>query len=262
MVRISFPYIAFDFSLLKWYTYITEDRHFLAAVFFISNQKEVTHGRVGVSDKTERKEGKYILKKIIFSILASIFIFTIVITKASASTVHTVEQGDSLWKIAVKYQVGLSEIKEANPSIKNYNLIYPGQLINVPTETSSVTAYESEVVRLVNEKRAAQGLKPLTQDWQLSRVARYKSDDMRSLGYFSHTSPTYGSPFEMMRSFGISYRTAGENIAKGYKTPEAVVAGWMNSPGHRANILNPAYTHIGVGYVSSGNYWTQMFISK
>ena len=66
----------------------------------------------------------------------------------------------------------------------------------------------------------------------------------------------------MMRSFGISYRTAGENIAKGYQSPEAVVRGWMNSPGHRANILNSSYTHIGVGYVASGNYWTQMFISK
>ena len=191
------------------------------------------------------------------------FVFIALVTvSASAAYVHTVEKGDSLWKIAVKYQVGFSEIKAANPNIKNYNLIYPGQQINVPTVSSSVTAYESEVVRLVNKKRAEYGLKPLTQDWQLSRVARYKSEDMRRLGYFSHTSPTYGSPFEMMHSFGISYRTAGENIAKGYKSPEAVVEGWMNSPGHRANILNSTYTHIGVGYVASGNYWTQMFISK
>lgn len=179
-----------------------------------------------------------------------------------AQTTHTVVKGDSLWKIAVRYQVGLSEIKAANPTIKNYDLIYPGQKINVPTVSSSVTAFESEVVRLVNEIRAENGLKPLTQDWQLSRVARYKSQDMRDLGYFSHTSPTYGSPFNMMKSFGISYRTAGENIAKGYSTPEAVVNGWMNSPGHRANILNSSYTHIGVGYVASGNYWTQMFVGR
>lgn len=179
-----------------------------------------------------------------------------------AQTTHTVVKSDSLWKIAVRYQVGLSEIKAANPTIKNYDLIYPGQKINVPTVSSSVTAFESEVVRLVNEIRAENGLKPLTQDWQLSRVARYKSQDMRDLGYFSHTSPTYGSPFNMMKSFGISYRTAGENIAKGYSTPEAVVNGWMNSPGHRANILNSSYTHIGVGYVASGNYWTQMFVGR
>ena len=179
-----------------------------------------------------------------------------------AATTHTVVKGDSLWRIAVRYQVGLGEIKAANPTIKNYDLIYPGQRINIPSISESVLAYESEVVRLVNEIRIQHGLKPLSQDWQLSRVARYKSQDMKDLGYFSHTSPTYGSPFEMMKSFGITYRTAGENIAKGYSTPEAVVKAWMNSPGHRANILNSSYTHLGVGYVAQGSYWTQMFISK
>ena len=64
----------------------------------------------------------------------------------------------------------------------------------------------------------------------------------------------------MMKAFGLSYRSAGENIAYGYRTPQAVVNGWMNSSGHRANILNASYTKIGVGYVASGNYWTQMFI--
>lgn len=202
------------------------------------------------------------MKRIISTILATALLFISLAVNTFAATTHIVEKGDSLWKIAVKYQIGLSEIKAANPSIKNYNLIYPGQTINIPSVSSTVTAYEAEVVRLVNEIRRQNGLKPLTQDWQLSRVARYKSEDMRKLSYFSHTSPTYGSPFDMMRSFGISYRTAGENIAKGYKTPEAVVNGWMNSPGHRANILNSTYTHIGVGYVASGNYWTQMFISQ
>jgi uncharacterized protein YkwD len=78
--------------------------------------------------------------------------------------------------------------------------------------------------------------------------------------YFSHTSPTYGSPFQMIRAFGLTYRTAGENIAYGYPTPQAVVNSWMNSEGHRKNILNPSFTQIGVGYVSQGNHWTQMFI--
>ena len=202
------------------------------------------------------------MKKLICILLASVMLIVITAVVSHAAITHTVERGDSLWKLAVKYRVGLSEIKAANPTIKNYDLIYPGQQINIPTVSSSTTAFETEVVRLVNQRRAEHGLMPLTLDWQLSRVARYKSQDMKDLGYFSHTSPTYGSPFQMMKSFGISYRTAGENIAKGYASPEAVVNSWMNSPGHRANILNSTYTHIGVGYVPSGNYWTQMFISK
>lgn len=124
----------------------------------------------------------------------------------------------------------------------------------------SVSEYEKEVVRLVNEIRAENGLNELTLNTELSDIARLKSQDMRDKGYFSHTSPTYGSPFDMMKSFGVTYKSAGENIAMGYSTPEAVVDGWMNSKGHRENILNSSYKEIGVGYVSSGSYWTQMFI--
>ena len=196
-------------------------------------------------------------------LLAAVAVCSLTVLHASAANVtHTVLSGDSLWKIATKYQVGLSEIKKANTHIKNYDLIYPGQKINIPVTDSSVTSYEQEVIRLVNEIRTENGLKPLTYDWELGRVARYKSQDMKDNRYFSHTSPVYGSPFEMIRNFGISYKSAGENIAKGYATPQAVVSGWMNSPGHRANILNANYTRIGVGYVAAGNYWTQMFISK
>lgn len=200
--------------------------------------------------------------KIIKVFILSLALFFVTATSVSAAATHTVVRGDSLWKIAVKYQVGLSEIKSANPTIKNYDLIYPGQIINIPTVSQSVTSFEGEVVRLVNEIRVSNGLSTLTHNWELSRVARYKSQDMKNLGYFSHTSPTYGSPFNMMKNFGISYKTAGENIAKGYSTPKQVVDAWMNSPGHRANILNSSFTEIGVGYVSSGNYWTQMFIGR
>lgn len=204
-----------------------------------------------------------IKKRVLLFVFSAVLLLTALVPLgASAATTHTVVKGDTMWKIAVKYEVGLSEIKAANPQIKNPDLIYPGDVLKIPTTDTTVTSYEEEVVRLVNVERTKRGLSPLASDWQLSRVARYKSQDMRDNGYFSHTSPTYGSPFQMMRSFGISYRSAGENIAKGQKTPAAVVRAWMNSSGHRANILNAGFTHIGVGYVASGHYWTQMFISK
>ena len=118
------------------------------------------------------------------------------------------------------------------------------------------------MVDLTNEQRRRNGLAALQIDTQLSQVAQTKSQDMQRNGYFSHTSPTYGSPFDMMRDFGVSYRTAGENIAQGQRTPQEVVNAWMNSAGHRQNILNGNFTHIGVGYETSGNHWTQMFIGK
>ena len=192
--------------------------------------------------------------------LSLILVFVIVCgigVSAAGSVKYTVVSGDSMWKIAVKYQIGLSEIISANPQIKNPNLIYPGDVLTIPQLDTSVLSFEEEVVRLTNEKR---GLSALTINWELSRVARYKSQDMHDLGYFSHTSPTYGSPFDMMKSFGISYRAAGENIAKGQTTPAAVVNAWWNSEGHRQNMLNASFTQIGVGYVADGKYWTQMFI--
>ncbi len=181
-------------------------------------------------------------------------------TAAAAGLTHKVSPGDTMWKLAVQYQVGTGEIIAANPQVENPNLIYPGQVLNIPQVSQAVRAYEQEVVRLVNAQRAQNGLKPLAENWELSRVARYKSADMASRRYFSHESPTYGSPYQMMRSFGISFRSAGENIAYGQRTPAAVVNAWMNSSGHRANILSASYTQIGVGYCSDGRYWTQMFI--
>lgn len=201
------------------------------------------------------------MKRLFSLALSAVLLLPLLMLNVSAAT-HTVASGDTLWKIAVRYEVGLSEIKSANPQIKNYDLIYPGQIIQIPTTDTSVTGYEQEVIRLVNDIRKENGLNALTYDWELSRVARYKSQDMKDNRYFAHNSPVYGTPFQMIRNFGISFRSAGENIARGYSTPQAVVNGWMNSSGHRANILNAGYTHIGVGYVAGGNYWTQMFIAK
>ncbi|MGD6871825.1 SafA/ExsA family spore coat assembly protein [Sutcliffiella horikoshii] len=185
-------------------------------------------------------------------------------TAAFAATTHTVQSGDTMWKIAVKYQVGVSELITANSTLKNPDLIYPGQKITIPEKGEGQTQ-EEQVAKLVNQERAKHGLKPLKLNWELSRVARYKSQDMIDKRYFSHTSPTYGSPFDMIRNFGISYRSAGENIAAGQQTPQEVMNAWMNSEGHRKNILSSQYTEIGVGYAKGGqygHYWTQMFISR
>lgn len=134
------------------------------------------------------------------------------------------------------------------------------------TSSGQMNAFEKKVVDLTNQQRAKAGLKPLSaSNSALSKMARAKSQDMRDKNYFDHQSPTYGSPFDMMKKYGISFTSAGENIAAGQKTPEEVVNGWMNSPGHRANILNASFTTIGVGYVqggSYGSYWTQEFIGK
>ena len=198
--------------------------------------------------------------------MKKLFSLSLALLAAAAMTVptlaasHTVQRGDTMWKLAVQYQVGTSEIIDANPQVADPDLIYPGDVLTIPETDASVRAYEQEVIRLVNAERAKYGLAALTEDWELSRVARYKSQDMHDNRYFAHSSPTYGTPFQMIRAFGLSYRTAGENIAMGYATPAAVVAGWMNSEGHRANILNSAYTKIGVGYVADGHYWTQQFI--
>lgn len=200
------------------------------------------------------------MKKLTALAAAALLSAALTVSASASSLSHTVVQGDTMWKLAVKYQVGTSEIISANPQIANPNLIYPGQILSIPQVSDAVLNYENEVIRLVNEIRTENGLKPLKTNWELSRIARYKSEDMSSNQYFSHTSPTYGTPFQMIRAFGLSYRSAGENIAYGQRTPAAVVNAWMNSSGHRANILNASYTQIGVGYCASGNYWTQMFI--
>ncbi|KPI50347.1 sporulation protein [Clostridioides difficile] len=134
---------------------------------------------------------------------------------------------------------------------------------NSGSTNGNFSAYQKEVVDLVNIERSKAGLNPLTLDSSVSNVATKKSQDMIDNNYFSHNSPTYGSPFDMLKKFGISYKTAGENIAMGQKTPKEVVNAWMNSEGHRKNILNPNFSKIGVGVAqkSGGSlYWTQIFV--
>lgn len=133
-----------------------------------------------------------------------------------------------------------------------------------PAPSTGLTADEAKMVNLVNQARTGQGLKALSVNSQLVTLARRKSQDMVDKNYFSHTSPTYGSPFDMMKNAGIKYSTAGENIA-GAATVESAHQNLMNSPGHRANILNSSFTQIGIGIVSGSQYgkiFTQMFIGN
>lgn len=206
-----------------------------------------------------------------------------------------VQKGDSLWRIAKEYHINWHRLMQLNKHLKDRNLIYPNQKIemqldsgqgndqnasnnqndhhgNVSTDNTSESdrgesATQAEaILKLVNAERAKVGAKALKLDDKLNKVAVVKAKDMAENGYFSHESPTYGSPFEMMRSFGVTqYRTAGENIAAGQRSPEDVMNSWMNSSGHRANILNTSYTNLGVGYYeggSYGTYWVQEFTQQ
>jgi len=201
------------------------------------------------------------IRKFIILLLTLTF-FVLPNTTLAQGGTHTVVRGDTMWKIAVRYQIGLDELKKANPQIKDPTKIYVGQKINIPS-IDNVKTLEQQVINLVNKERAASGLAPLASNWELCRVARYKSQDMINKKYFAHQSPTYGSPFTMMQSFGIRFSAGGENIAYGQRTPQEVMNAWMNSPGHRNNIMSPIYTQIGVGVAKASNgtyYWTQMFI--
>lgn len=130
-----------------------------------------------------------------------------------------------------------------------------------PDETQ--LAYVLEVLRLVNEERAKEGIAPLELSEELCSVATLKAQDMAVFGYFKHESPNFGAPDEMLDAFGIHWHLSGENIAAGYQTPKQVMDGWMDSPGHRANILDPGYKKLGVGYFTGlgeySSYWVQTF---
>ena len=132
------------------------------------------------------------------------------------------------------------------------------------TDSGTPTAQEQEMLKLMNQARAQNNVPALQIDMQVCNVARVKAQDMIDNNYFSHNSPKYGSPFDMMKAFNINYVQAGENIA-GNQTVQAAHNALMNSPGHRKNILNPEFTHIGLGIKSGGPYgnmFSQMFVGK
>ena len=170
--------------------------------------------------------------------------------------------GDYIGAVSKKY------VKAIYPSSSGSNNTSSGGSSSsggsTTTQTTTMTADEKEVFDLINKQRTANGLTALKMDSEVQRVARIKAQDMVNNNYFSHTSPTYGSPFDMLKSFKISYKTAGENIA-GNSSNSGAVDAWMKSSGHKANILNGNFNYTGVGVVTGSKYgkiYVQMFIGK
>lgn len=167
-------------------------------------------------------------------------------------------EGDYIGAVSKKYVKPIYPNSSGGGSSTTNNTTTPSG------NTTGMNSDEQEVFNLINQQRANNGLPALKMDSEVQRVARIKAQDMVNNNYFSHTSPTYGSPFDMLKSFKVSYRTAGENIA-GNSSNSGAVNAWMNSPGHRANILNSSFNYTGIGVVTGSKYgkiYVQMFIGK
>lgn len=173
-------------------------------------------------------------------------------------------QTDSDYVGAVSRKYVRAIYPSSSGSSNNGNSSSGNSSSNSGTQTSNMNSDEKEVFDLINKQRTNNGLDALKNDSEIQRVARIKAQDMVYNNYFSHTSPTYGSPFDMLKSFKISYKTAGENIAGNSSNSSAVTA-WMNSSGHKANILNSNFNYTGIGVVNSPKYgkmYVQLFIGK
>lgn len=117
-----------------------------------------------------------------------------------------------------------------------------------------------QVLNIVNSERGRVGLSPLRLHSQLTAAAQAHSNDMARHNFMSHTGSDGSSPFDRMKRYGYNFRRAGENVAAGQSSPQDVMRAWMNSSGHRANILNSNYRDIGIGYARGNRpYWTQTF---
>lgn len=154
--------------------------------------------------------------------------------------------------------------KPSTPATPSTATPAPTDQTGTPQQSGDLSADEKLLLDLINKERAKSNLSPLQADPELMKVARIKGNDMSKNNYFSHYSPTYGSPFDMMRQFGITFKAAAENIA-GNSTVQGAVTSWMNSEGHRNNIMNGNYNFTGIGISKStkyGNVFVQMFIRK
>ncbi|MGB9812938.1 MAG: CAP domain-containing protein [Thermovenabulum sp.] len=214
----------------------------------------------------KRMKNKIILLLLLFSILISSTAF-------AATTVNLNLKIEKLlpgikYVVYIKYngveylKTFLKNIDSKTTSTSNNNGASNTSQTKEAHTIIGLTKDEKLMLDLVNKERVKAGLKPLEVDMRLVDISRKKSKDMIEKNYFSHISPTYGSPFDALKNAGISYRYAGENIA-GAPTVEKAHEALMNSPGHRANILNPNFNKVGIGIVDGGPYgkmFTQTFI--
>lgn len=155
-----------------------------------------------------------------------------------------------------------NEARQQKEATQSNQVQKPNRNEGEQASEGTVSQLERQVVELTNAEREKNGIQPLKMNAKLANVAKVKSQDMSDNNYFSHNSPQYGDPFEMMQQFNVDYSSAAENIAAGQTSAEQVVSQWMNSEGHRKNILNEKFTEIGVGHVEGGShgaYFTQMF---
>lgn len=225
------------------------------------------------------------MKKLLLLLSSVAFVFGF---SSASSAQCTVQSGDSIWHIAERYKIPFHKMLELNRHLHNPHLIFPKDKIEMPNnaehgtgtstsensasddiqhgdsevEQSAPSTQAEAVLNLVNQERSKAGLKPLKMSEELRSIANLKAKDMAENNYFDHNSPTYGSPFQMLQDFGVHYSAAGENIAAGQRSPEEVMNAWMNSSGHRANILNKNFDTLGIGYYEGGKYstyWVQTF---
>lgn len=190
-------------------------------------------------------------KLLLFTFVFAVSMFMFINPKAEAATNYNFSNFPSFYSLYGQQYYPIQQTRPTTTPVSN-----PSQTpVSTPAtvSTSGLTAEEQQLVNLVNQERTKASLQPLAVDSRLVTVARMKSQDMIKNNYFSHQSPTYGSPFDMMKSQGISYHYAGENIA-GNQSVQAAHTALMNSSGHRANILNSNYKNIGVGIVHGGPY--------
>jgi uncharacterized YkwD family protein len=230
--------------------------------------------------------------------VSTLAISSIIGTGVASASSYSVMDNNTLWTILQQNGINLPSLTQSNQQITDLNNIWPDLLKNFPNtytgnipkavpnpttqptvpnpttqtavpnpttqtavpNTATQSAFATQVFNLVNQERSNAGLNTLTNNGPLSAMALVKAKDMYNNNYFDHNSPSYGSPFDMMKSFGIQFTYAGENIAKGQRSPQEVMTSWMNSPGHRQNILNSHFTKIGVAYYNGE--WVQEFIAN